>query len=133
MVTLLHLIVVILIDLFSLVRILNILSYFLHISRDESLGKDVLKLTCYYNSMISQSLLKNPTCLEAAFMLNFFMNRQNIPTEFCLGITKSEGRLTAHAWLTFRGGILGKQFQVDEFIQVFSSSNIGSIEVCRKF
>lgn len=133
MVTLLHLIVVKLIHLFSLVRILNILNYFLHTSRDESLGNDVVRLARYYNSIISKSLFKKPTCLEVAFMLTFFMNRKNIPTEFCLGIAKSERRLTAHAWLTFRGGILGEKFQVDEFIQVFSSNNIGSIEVCRKF
>jgi hypothetical protein len=133
LITLLHLIVFILIQLFSFVRVLTILNYFLHTSSDDFSGKDVYGLAEYYNRIISLSHFKNPSCLEEALMLTFLMNRRNIPTEFCLGIAQSDDSLIAHAWLTFRGEVLGQPFQADEFVQVFSSSKISPIEVCRKF
>ena len=133
LITLLHLIVFIFIQLFSFVRVLKILNYFRHTSSDDFSGKDVYGLAEYYHRIITLSHFKNPSCLEVALMLTFLMNRRNVPTEFCLGIARLDGSLTAHAWLTFRGKLLGQPFQADEFLQVFSSSKISPIEVFRKF
>ena len=133
MVSLLHILVCMLMQLFPLLRVLKILNYSLHPSEDDLSECKIINCVNHYTKIILKSKFKNPTCLEAALMLTFFMSRQNIPTELCLGIAKSEGKLTAHAWLTFRGLLLVQQFQVDEFIQVFSTSNIRYNEVCRKF
>ena len=133
MITLLHLIVFILIQLFSFVRVLKIFGYFLLTSKEEFSKQDIFWLASYYDSMVFSSLFRNPSCLEASLMLTFILNRRGIPTEFCLGVSQSDGNLTAHAWLTFRGEVLGNLFQADEFVKVFSSSKPIPVDVRRKF
>jgi hypothetical protein len=133
MITLLHLIVFILIQLFSFVRVLKIFGYFLLTSKEEFSKQDIFWLASYYDGIISSSLFRNPSCLETALMLTFILNWRGIPTEFCLGVSQSDGNLTAHAWLTFRGEVLASLLQVDEFVKVFSSSKTSSVEVFRKF
>ena len=121
LITLLHLIVFIIIRLFSFSRVLKIINCFRTISRSEISGKDIVRLSAFYNKHFSQSLFRNPSCLEGALMLTFILNCRGIPSEFCLGIAESSGNLTAHAWLRLNGEDLGAQFHVIEFVQVFSS------------
>lgn len=121
LITLLHLIVLIIIRLFTFSRVLKMINCFRTSSRSEISGKDMVRLAAYYNKHFSESLYRTPSCLEGSLMLTFILNRRGIPSEFCLGIAESGGNLTAHAWLRLNGEVLGTQFHVIEFVQVFSS------------
>ena len=121
LITLQHLIVFIIIRLFSFSRVLKMINCFRTSSRSEISGKEIVRLAAYYNKQFSESLFRTPSCLEGALMLTIILNRRGIPSEFCLGIAESGGNLTAHAWLRLNGEVLGAQFHVIEFVQVFSS------------
>ena len=130
-ITYLHIIVFVFIHMFSFTRLMKLIQNVGSSSRIEYTDQEICRLAKYYGRIIHFSQFKYPSCLEHALMLAFFLKRKNIVTEFCLGIARLEGKLTAHAWLTCKGVVLGKQFDVDTFTKIFSSTKIAQVEVRR--
>jgi hypothetical protein len=47
-----------------------------------------------------------PKCLAQSLVLWWFLRRQKINGDLCIGVQPEGGRLEAHAWVTFRGVVL---------------------------
>lgn len=69
--------------------------------------------------LIRCSLYRAPTCLESALVLRFMLTCYGINTTCCLGIQIENEKLIAHAWVMSNDEVLGDEFPLDAYVQVF--------------
>lgn len=69
--------------------------------------------------LIRRSLYRAPTCLESALVLRFMLTCYGINTTCCLGIQIENEKLIAHAWVMSNYEVLGDEFPLDAYVQVF--------------
>ena len=119
LITCLHCLMRLAIQVFSLTTVLQLLSCVgecLCQTDSRLTAQDVYK---QYLFLSSTSLIGQPTCLEHALMQIFLLKRKNISTQLCLGVSASNKNLVAHAWLSYKGVVLGNNVELKEFIQVY--------------
>ena len=69
--------------------------------------------------LIRRSLYRSPTCLESALVLRLMLACYGVNTTCCLGIQIENEKLIAHAWVMSNDEVLGDEFPLDAYVQVF--------------
>lgn len=68
---------------------------------------------------IRHSYFRTPTCLESSLVMQIILTCYGIKSSCCLGLRVENEKLIAHAWVEYRGEVLGDQFPLGAYVKLF--------------
>lgn len=69
--------------------------------------------------LIRRSYVGSPTCLESSLVLHIILACYGVKAICCLGVQIENGRLIGHAWVESAGEVLGDEFPLGTYVQLF--------------
>jgi hypothetical protein len=72
--------------------------------------------------LASRCHLLSMTCLPRACTLHRMLGRRGIPSNLCIGATKSQGKFSAHAWVEVEGEPVGEPEDIAERFNILNST-----------
>ena len=118
-VSFLHVVVYIIIHLFPFAvwKGLLVMSFPCKLNTAEKVNPPQLSKRIMY--FIRRSYFRMPTCLESSLVMQIILTCYGIKSSCCLGLQIENEKLIAHAWVEYRGEVLGDQFPLGTYVKLF--------------